>query len=258
MECLQKRSVAQIWISVASTKNHGCRCYVLSATPLFQMQGKVVALQGAGQTSRILWGASRYLHSQAQIVGQEQDEGNSVSGTVSGAGYNITHCPRRLDLRSKIGIPPPPLCHRFIALFSHPRASSHPLILDNSWWHNCSQKTEEEHLLKWFGLAALPRSSHVLPQSARTPHQPPEPQPDMASRFSNQWICLLTFTKHFAGKCIGAIEFILVAKGSWAKTDQNGIGGRCSGTVGWLPKKICWLVPSGGLYILPWASTGSS
>ena len=34
-------------------------------------------------------------------------------------------------------------------------------------------------------------AEHVLPQKVRTPHQPPEPQPDMASRFSNQWICLL-------------------------------------------------------------------
>ena len=33
-------------------------------------------------------------------------------------------------------------------------------------------------------------AEHVLPQKVRTPHQPPEPQPDMASRFSNQWICL--------------------------------------------------------------------
>ena len=32
-------------------------------------------------------------------------------------------------------------------------------------------------------------AQHVLPQKVRTPHQPPEPQPDMASRFSNQWIC---------------------------------------------------------------------
>ena len=32
-------------------------------------------------------------------------------------------------------------------------------------------------------------AEHVLPQKVRTPHQPPEPQPDMASRFSNQWIC---------------------------------------------------------------------
>ena len=45
-----------------------------------------------------------------------------------------------------------------------------------------------------------------------TPHQPPEPQPDMASRFSDQWICPpRTFTKHFPAKCVSAIDFIVVA-----------------------------------------------
>ena len=109
----------------------------------------------------------------------------------------------------------PPLCATDLLLSSPIPGHLHILsFLTTAGDTIAPKKTEEEHLLKWFGLAALPRSSHVLPQSARTPHQPPEPQPDMASRFSNQWICLLTFTKHFAGKCIGAIEFILVAKGS--------------------------------------------
>ena len=55
-------------------------------------------------------------------------------------------------------------------------------------------------------------AQHVLPQKVRTPHQPPEPQPDMASRFSDQWICPpRTFTKHFPAKCVSAIDFIVVA-----------------------------------------------
>ena len=129
------------------------------------------------------------------------------------AGYNVTHCPRRLDLRSEIGIPP--LCATDLLLSSIPRLL-HILSFLTTADHTIAAKTlaKKEQLTELWMVwargccAQLARASS---ERSHAPLQPPEPQPDMASRFSNQWICLLTFTQHFAGECIGAIEFIVVA-----------------------------------------------
>ena len=118
---------------------------------------------------------SRYLHSQAQIVAAP------YRGEYR-AGYNVTHCPRRLDLRSEIGTPCAtdlllsPL-HILPSLTTADDTIAAKISICSSWL--------------WFGSVALRHSSHVLRRNPRTAHQPPEPQPDMASRFSNQWICLL-------------------------------------------------------------------
>ena len=104
----------------------------------------------AGQTSRILWGASRYLHSQAQIVAGASRRRRMRASPYREqyqAGYNVTQCPRRLDLRSEIGIPLPPSVPPIYCS----RPSPGFFTSCHSWQQLMTQllpKSEEEHLQK--------------------------------------------------------------------------------------------------------------